>query len=185
MSVVNIPALWAAVAAKVDAKLFSRADDPFHVWFDYGRYIEITRRLTEKDGGVTTPSKRFPLIWLVIPFEEEYGNTGEVTELKNVQIIIATTTKLDSTTPQRMIDNFVPRLYPIYEEMIKQIKISGFFSEIGYDVPHKKIDQPYWDGKEGGAQQANMFNDFIDAIQLKNIRLTVNETTCDQFRLIG
>lgn len=184
MSAVNIPTLWAAIAARVDARLFARTTDPFHVWFDYGRYIEITRRLTEKEGGTTTASQKFPLIWLVIPFDEDYGKTDQVCELTNLQIIIATTTKLDSTTPGRFADNFVPRLFPIYEELINQIKISGFFSEIGYDVPHKKINQPYWDGKDG-AQQANMFNDVIDAIQLKNIRLTVNETTCERFRLIG
>lgn len=185
MSVVNIPALWAAIAEKVDAKLFGRTIDPFHVWFDYGRYLEITKRLTEKQQGTTEKLKRFPLIWLVIPFDEEYGKTDQVCELTNLQIIIATQTEVDSTTPDRMVDNFIPRLYPIYEELLKQIKISGFFSEIGYEVPHKKVDQPYWDGKDNGAQQANMFNDAIDAIQLKNIRLTVNETTCERFRLIG
>jgi hypothetical protein len=184
MSLVNIPALWASVAAKVDAKLFARTTDPFHVWFDYGRYIEITKRLTEKQQGTTEALKRFPLIWLVIPYDETYGETDQVCELTNLQIIIATQTKIDSTTPQRMADNFIPRLFPIYEELIKQIKLSGYFSEIGYNVPHIKTNQPYWDGKDG-AQQANMFNDYIDAIQLKNIRLTVNETTCERFRLIG
>lgn len=185
MSVINIPELWRVIATKVDVKMFSRATDPFHVWFDYGRYIEITRRLTEKQGGITTVSKRFPLIWLVIPFDEEYGDTDQVCELSNLQIIIADLTNKDSTTPARMADTFADRLFPIYEELIKQIKLSGFFSEIGYNVPHKKINQPYWDGKENSQQQANMFNDYIDAIQLKNIRLTVNESTCDRFNLLA
>lgn len=185
MSVINIPDLFATIAEKVDQKLFTRTEDPFHVWFDYGRYMEITRRLTEKQQGTNERSKRFPLIWLVIPFDEEYGKTDQVCELSNLQIILACQTEIDSTTPDRMVDNFIPRLYPIYEELINQIKLSGFFSEIGYNVAHKKIDQPYWDGKDNSTQQANMFNDAIDAIQLKNIRLTVNETTCERFRLIG
>lgn len=183
--VINIPELFRVIVTKVDTVLFGKPVDPFHVWFDYGRYLEITRRLTEKQQGTTEKSKRFPLVWMVIPFDEEYGKTDQVCELSNLQIIIACQTEIDSTTPDRMVDNFIPRLFPIYLELLKQIKVSGFFSEIGYDVPHKKINQPYWDGKENGANQANMFNDVIDAIQLKNIRLTVNETTCDRFRLIG
>lgn len=182
---INISALFAQVAASVNTSLSTRAVDPFNVYFDYGRYLEITRRLTEKQGGVTTPSKRFPLIWLVIPFNEHYGDTEQVCELSKLQIMIACLTNKDSTTPDRMADNFVPRLFPIYDELIKQITISGFFSEIGYNVPHDKINQPYWDGKENGPNQANMFDDFIDAIQLKNIQLTVNEQTCAQFKLIG
>jgi hypothetical protein len=181
----NIPALFGAVAAKVHNVLSTRATDPFAIYYDYGRYLEITRRLTEKGKGITDKTRRFPLIWLVIPFKETYGNTGEVCELTDLQIIIATQTEPDSTTPDRMVDTFTPRLFPIYDELIKQIKNSGFFSEIGYDVPHVKINQPYWDGKESGNSAANMFNEFIDAIQLKGIRLTVNETTCDRFRLIA
>lgn len=179
MSVINIPELFKAVAAKVAAKL------TFPVFFDYGRYLEIDRRLTEKAGGKTTKAERFPLIWLVIPFSETNGGTGEYTELTNLQIIIAAITDPESTTPDRMNTNFKDVLYPIYEELLKQITISGYFSEIGYNIPHTKTDQPYWDGKENGTQQANMFSEFIDAIQLKNIRLTVNETTCSRFRLIA
>lgn len=186
MTLVNIPELFRAVAAKVNTTFSTRSTDPFPVYFDYGRYLEITRRLTQKTMGVESKSERFPLIWLVIPFEERNGQTEEYTDLTNLQIIIATLTKPDSTTPDRIADNFIPRLYPIYFELLNQVKESGYFSDIGYGIEHRKIDQPYWDGKDGvSGGGANMFDDFIDAIQLKNISLTVNESTCDRFRLIG
>lgn len=181
---INISALFAQVAANIDAKFAVRAVDPFRVWFDYGRYLEITRRLTEKQGGTTTRSQRFPLIWLIIPYGEIYGKTDQVCELKGLQIIIATLTEPDSTTPDRMTDTFVPRLLPIYDELIKQFETAGLFNFDGFDIPHEKINQPYWGG-EDGKQQANFFNEPIDAIQLKNIQLTVSQSSCDRFRLIG
>lgn len=180
----NISSIFAQVAANVDSVLSSRATDPFSVYFDYGRYKEITRRLTEKQGGVTTRSQRFPLIWLVIPFDETYGKTDEVCELSNLQIIISCQTEVDSTTPDRMVDNFIPRLFPIYDELIRQLNISGFFTYDGMQIPHKKVNQPYWGG-EDGQQTANFFNEPIDAIQLKNMQLTVNEQNCSRFKLIG
>lgn len=182
---INIPALFGAVAAKVNTVFSTRLSDPFTVYYDFGRYLEITNRLVEKGKAIVGKNQRYPLIWLVIPFREIYGDSNGYCDLTDVQIIIAMPTEPTSTTPDRIAENYVPRLYPIYEELLKQIRISGFFSEIADEIQHIKIDQPYWDGKENGNSAANMFNDFIDAIQLKNIRLTVNETTCLRFRLIG
>lgn len=178
--VVNIPELFRSIVAKVNTKFSTRSVSPFNVYYDYGRYTEIDRRLMEK---TLAKHEKYPLIWLVIPITERFVDVGDL-ELRNFQIIIATITKKESTTPDRYTENYIPFLWPVYDELINQIKISGYFTDLGGNVSHDKINQPYWDGKDG-QQQANMFQDFIDAIQLKNISLTVNETTCDQFRIIG
>lgn len=180
IGVINIPALFATLAARVNTAL--SPDLP--VYFDYGRYIEVTRNLTQKDGGITTKNKKYPLIWLVYPFTVQECIAGVGVEILDMQIIIATVTTQASTTPDRMAENFIPKLYPIYEELKRQIDNSGFFEDIDFENVHKRIDQPYWDGKDG-TSVANLFNDFIDAIQLKNIRLKVNEETCDRFALIS
>lgn len=180
IGVINIPALFQELATRVNTAL----SPGLPVYFDYGRYIEVTRNLTSKSAAIASKNNKYPLIWLVYPFTVQETIAGVGVEILDMQIIIATITTAASTTPQRMEENFIPKLYPIYQELKKQIDNSGFFSDIDFDNVHKRIDQPYWDGKDGSSV-ANMFNDYIDAIQLKNIRLQVNEETCDRFELIS
>lgn len=182
--VVNIAALFNSLAEKVNAALSSRAENPFPVYYDFGRYVEVTRNLTSKDGGKESKNKKYPLIWLVVPYTVVDTWIEGPCEIKNLEIIIATATKQASTTPDRINENFIPFLYPIYDELRKQIDISGYFDDIDFNNDFERIDQPYWDGKQG-TSQANLFNDYIDAIQLRGIRLTVNEQTCEKFQLIG
>lgn len=181
--VINIPALFSALAAKVDLILSTRTEDPFHVYYDYGRYLEVTRNLIAKDGGDQTKHEKYPLIWLVVPYAVVETIPGIDCEIRDMEIIIATTTIQASTSPERIVKNFIPRLWPIYDELRRQIDRSGFFTDIDFDNVHTRIDQPYWDGKE--TRGANLFTDYIDAIQLKNIKLKVTEQTCERFNLIS
>lgn len=182
--VVNIPALMKAISVKVDSVLSQREVDPFHVFHDIGRYTEVSRNIIAKDGGVSTKAKKYPLIWVVVPYDVIETIPGETCEIKNMQIIIATRTREDSITPNRIEANFVPRLWPIYDEWRNQVDNSGFFQDIDYENYHTRVDQPYWDGKDG-AQVANLFGDYIDAVQLKGIHFKLTYETCDRFRLIA
>ena len=184
--ILNIPALFEAVAGKVSAKLNARAQDPFPVYFDYGHYNEVTARLLDKGKSISQKTKRFPLIWLVMDFREIYPvDMDYYCELPEVQIIIATPTKQNSTTPQRMQENFAPRLYPVYQEWKKQMANSGFFHDLDADaIPHEKVDRPFWGGQEQ-SNGANLFNEFIDAIQIRKLKLFVNPPTPNSFKIFN
>lgn len=188
---ISITDLFKDVAEKVNAVLSTRATDPFPVFFDYGYKNEVTRNLTHKDAGITTKDKKYPLIWLVMAFKERYVDDKDYyCELPDISIIIATITRNDSTSAQRIEANFVPRLYPIYTELLNQIAASGYFTVLSPEsIPHEKIDRPYWGGEEETARtmtgSANLFNDFIDAIQIRGLNLFVNESVCDQFKLLN
>jgi hypothetical protein len=186
-NVINIPELFRAVTARVNNVLNTRNSDPFPVYFDYGRYLEVERRLAAKSvSSNSLKYKRFPLIWLVIPFREYNGDTEQYTKLRDLQIIICNLTDPNSTTPDRYATNFVTRLWPIYTEFLRQLPVTGYFSDITYNLQHTKTDQPYWDGGEGvSAGGANMFGDTIDAVQISNLELTVNNARCDNLRLIA
>lgn len=179
----DILAMFEVIVNKVNSKLFAKGIP--EAIFDYGRYIEVTRNLTEKGQGIS-PSvrKKYPLIWVVVPYTVENIIAGVGAEITDMQIIIATGTDNKSTTKKRIAENFIPVLRPVYYELMNQIDRSGFFNDIDLDNNHKYIEQPYWDGKDGSSV-ANLFDDFIDAIQLKNIRLKINESTCDRFRLVS
>lgn len=188
MSNIHIPDLFSAIAAKVNDTFSTRLTDPFNVYFDYGHYAEVTRTLTQKDGGISQKAKKYPLIWMVMDYEENFGGTDDnFCELPALQFIIAVQTEIAITTPTRVEKSFMPRLYPIYSEFIEQIFQSGFFQVINPEnIVHKRILRPYWGIQDSqGNGQANIFNDFIDAIQIKGMQLTVNESVCDQFQIIS
>lgn len=182
IGVLNIPAMFEVIVNKVDKAIYKNYF--FNVHFDYGRYNEVTRTLIAKAGGVTTPYKRFPLIWMVYPFTVVESIAGIGAKIEGLNIVLACETVQESTTPERMQTSFIKQLYPMFAEFKNQIDRSRFFSDIDFDNVFKRIDQPYWDGKDG-EQKANAFEDFIDAIELRDISLTVNEETCERFQLIG
>ena len=186
-TVIHIPDLFADIVAKVN-QVTMAYESPFPVFFDYGHYVEITRNLTQKDASVSQKDKKYPLIWLVMDFDEDFGGIDDsYCDLPALQLIIAVPTQPALTTPERVEKNFRPLLYPIYVELIEQIFQSGYFQTINPDnIKHKMILRPYWGGQDSnGNGTANLFNDFIDAIQVKNLQLKVNESVCDTFNILS
>ena len=185
MDFILIPELFQKVVDRVNENLSTRAVDPFEVYYEYGHYAEIVSALKEKDGSITKKNSKYPLFWLVMDFVEKCGNIKDgYCLLPNMQILIATSTDPDLSTKDRIQKTFKPRLIPAYREFISQLSNSGFFYNADSDyTPHERILRPYWGGQESGNGQANIFNDFIDCIQIRNLQLMVNENVCNQFDL--
>jgi hypothetical protein len=186
MDYIFIPDLFAAIAAKVSAVFTSRAQDPFPVYFDYGHYNEVVKNLTQKDNSISQKNTKYPLIWLVMDFVEKCGVVEDgYCSLPDIQILIAKDTNAQDSTKDRIEKTFKPRLIPVYREFINQLTLSGyFFEQSESEVPHERILRPYWGGQDSiGNGQANLFNDFIDAIQIRRLQLRVNENVCNQFNL--
>ena len=176
---VNIPAIFGEVVDRVAAKL-KRS-----VYFDFGKLREVSRRLQQKDGGTSSKGKKYPLVWLVMNYAENYGDTDEYCELKGITIMICELTETDLSTADRIKKTFIPTLYPIYQALIEELGDCGFFDHTGVlDFKHQKIDCPYWN-EDMKAGDKNQFADNIDAIQLRDLAMTVNQSTCDRFRLIA
>jgi hypothetical protein len=149
-------------------------------FYDYGHYAEVTKQLTIKDQGISDAVRtKYPLVWLVMDFAEDYGRALDVYCEVNCQLIIANATDMNYTMAERRDENFLPILYPIYSELLYQFSQSPTFRRPpAQTIQHTKIDRPYWDGKENGAGGQNLFNDFIDAIQIKNLKLSVAKLIC-------
>lgn len=169
-SSIFIPGLFEQIVAKVQARLSTP------VFFDYGHYVEVTRNLTQKDASITQRDKKYPLIWMVMDFVERYGDINyDYCQLPDLQFIIAVPTTAAMTTRDRIDKNFKPVLYPIYDAFKEEILESGMFSNAD-PLDHEKIDRPYWGGQDNmGNGTVNLFNDFIDAIQIRRLKLNVNE----------
>lgn len=149
------------------------------VYFDYGHYREITNRLKGKDRQITNKGKKYPLVWLVMDFEEDFnGNELGIYCSTSIQVIIACSTKKDNTTPGRIADNFSPVLIPVYNIFLNAIRASTTFQTVGVKEPeHTRVLRPYWDGSDNTGT-GNLFDDFIDAIQLKNLKLKIKNKIC-------
>ena len=123
--------------------------------------------------------KKWPLICLLQDFEESNGQDMTIVSEVNLNIVICTATDASYTGSQRYDESFRPTLQPLYELFIKKVAQYNGFSGLSEGlIPHTKIDRLYW-GTEGGAgNTANKFNDYIDAIEIRDLNLKYNGKNC-------
>ena len=170
-----IPDVIGSAVEKVDTAIFAKHS--FRVFFDFGHYQEVTKNLTVKGKSISQKGERYPLVWLVMDFEERHGLNPDTYADVNLHLIIAMPTNNNYTMEQRRDEVFVPKLYPIYQELLTQISKSKSFGMPKLEmIEHTKIDRPYWGGQDSmGNGTVNLFNDFIDAIEIKNLRLRIKQ----------
>lgn len=149
------------------------------VYYDFGHYAVVENNLVEKDGAPTLKDKKYPLIWLVMDFEEQIGGSTNYADVA-LHFIIAMGTSDTYSMQDRRDISFLPVLYPIYGELLNQFGRSAAFGMPSIiKIQHTKIDRPYWGIQSGsGNGLKNMFSDYIDAIELRNVKLSVKRKIC-------
>lgn len=171
------------IVSKVSTELTAKLKivDPLinAVHYDHGHPLEIIETLKQKDESTSFKTERYPIIALFQDFPEnstgEIGVQGEAI----LNVIIARPTDPNYKAAERYEKNFNPILYPIYWELMLQIHRSPVFRTLGATlIVHQKIDRLYW-GRSGlYANQGNIFNDWLDCIEIKNLKLKVNQKHC-------
>lgn len=139
--------------------------------FDHGHPTECVNRVKEYTHHDTLKFESFPRILLFHDFEEKVTYETAV----SLNVVILTDTSPTYTTPQRYTYSFDPILTPLYDLFLRQLADSANIvsTEANY-FKHTKIDRLYW-GKNGlYGNTANVFDDFIDAIELVNLELILN-----------
>ena len=93
----------------------------------------------------------------------------------SVRVLIVNQTKREFSSIKRYDENFKPILYPLYELLLEAIAEIGYFNYTSPDqIPVKKWDRMFW-GREGlYGSEGNVFNDYLDAIDIKFKSLEVN-----------
>lgn len=139
--------------------------------FEAGNEVQVTRQQTLKEQGTASKYLKYPLVWLVTPFTVDHNGAGQQ-EAQDIKIIIAERTETELTTLQRETQIFKPVLIPIYEKLLQLISTSGKFGVLGpASIKHKHTFFHYW----GKNNEANIFSDFVDVIEIKNLNLIINE----------
>lgn len=153
------------------------------VWYKYGHPKEIIELLGSQSLSPSVSPKRYPLIALFQDFAEIKGELGYDSKVK-LHMIIASRTDNSYRAEQRYSKNFKPILYPIYEELLRQLTLpkTGFTVYGDTTIKHVKIDRLYWGNKGleqlGDGKVKNVFNDWLDVIEIKDLELTVNTKKC-------
>jgi hypothetical protein len=143
--------------------------------YQYGHLKEIIQTMQEDEKAPTFRPKKYPLVALMMDFPEEKGNAGGYFGKVTVQMVIAHISDPRLKAKQRYAATFKPILLPIYYELLEQIHSSLAIVTMSVkQIQHTKYDRPYW-GSNGLSDTAgNVFNDVIDAIEIQNLQLTIN-----------
>lgn len=168
-----IPFLWRDIIQKVEAQV------GFTVLFDWGHYLEVQKRLEEKNSGMTDALReKYPLVWLVCDYAEERGKQIDLYATDRHQLLIVSLTQPNYTMQQRADKIFLPVLYPIYSALLTQIEKDVRIQVASRNlISHTKIDRYYWGGgsdKEGN----NLFSDNVEAIEIKNLEINIKQPEC-------
>jgi len=144
--------------------------------FLHGHPKEVTETLAEMTKNPTASAKKYPLIALFQDFEED--KSSDFIRIRP-QLIIATMTDKGLKAADRYELTFKPELYPIYDTFLEVIAKSGYFNEATVkQIKHIKIDRLFW-GRTGlYGSEKNIFNDYIDCIEIKELTLNVKPNSC-------
>lgn len=141
--------------------------------FDHGHPIEIVNKIKQYTHHDTLKFEVFPRICLFHDIEERIGFDREV----SCDLVIVTNTKPEYSAANRYTYSFDPTLTPLYNLFMEQLSASKYVqSESGDYFEHTKYDRLYW-GKSGlYGNSGNIFNDFIDAIEINKLKFKTLKT---------
>lgn len=166
-----VDAIGEVVKAVNTAKLESlKVQKPEIVGVNY--LYDTPKRINEKLAAMTQDpvegGKKFPLVALLQPFDENIGGVVGTNGTLNMTIIFCHYTDKTIYSNQRYESTFKPILYPIYFEFLKQLTLFGkyFFISGGVSsIQHRKRDYPY-SGYLTDQQVKQPFNDALDIIEI-------------------
>lgn len=170
------------IVSKVSIKLLSQlqAFDSgiTGVHYDYGHPLEIIETLSQKTtAGGDFVYNKYPLVALFLDADLRRGRKPGVYGEYTLHMAIIRGTDPTYKAKQRDDYNFKPVLMPIYLELMKQIFHSGLFLS-GDQIQHDPINRYYW-GRQGlYGNESNIFNDHVDCIEIKNLKLELSINYC-------
>jgi hypothetical protein len=136
------------------------------IHYEHGHYVEIQETLAQFEDSQNHYNKKYPLVAL---FEDIVGKeTKNGTELR-FSMIICYSTKSEYKSKERYQEVINPILKPIYEAIKRHMLESEYF--YGYHISHEPIIRPYAGNKGKYGNTASIFSDYLDAIEMRNIKL--------------
>ena len=141
----------------------------------YGSLKEWQQLLKEWQTDPDTKDIIWPMCWLFTPITSAHGgeNKKYVTDT-SVEVIIATQTDRNWHTPERKEKIYKPVLWPLRDEFLQAIWLSGYFDITAQnDLEYTDSDLFYY--STSPAKDQNKLAAYLDAIQLTDLGLKFRE----------
>lgn len=145
----------------------------------YGHPVEIKKRLIAKSEGDVSKFQKYPIVALIGDFVEDTLQDGNVNA--KLQILIGHHSNATEYNEDRYTKTIKPLLNPIYNEILKQLWSMPQIVK-GYNVvpKHQKIDRPHWGNPAQYGNDAYIFGDCLDAIEIRQLDLTIDAFYCNK-----
>lgn len=176
----SIPSVFKKVVADVEDALLTQLqtyDAAIQaISFFQGNILEVQQRLVEWSKSRTVKLQRFPCIILLEDIDQvrdERGGSQRFGTAK-CQVIICNATRKGWTSEQREEKNFSPVIRPVYYQFLHELSKRPEFNA-PTNPRHTFIERKQW-GTEDNT--ANILTDYVDAVELKDLTLTINFSNC-------
>lgn len=146
--------------------------------YTFGTSQYVKDRLDELSKTSQGDVKKFPLIALFYPFQEQ-RNSPEYFSKAAVRVLIACSTSKAWSNEERLKYSFQNILRPIYKRFLEALKEDGRL-DFGYsEVVKHHYAENYSYGRYGAhVSTGDAVSEPIDAINITNLELTVTNQTC-------
>lgn len=149
------------------------------VFYQFGHITEINNTLQSYSKTAEFREQKYPAIFLLQDFAEKMGIDAKTETQVKLQLLIVAGSDKNYRAADRYEKVFKPILYPIYDTFIKTLNKDGRHLDVPYDgISHEKIDRLLLSDAlvETTKGRANLFNDHLDAIEIRNLQLTILKT---------
>jgi len=154
--------------------IFKDIATEMEIKYIYGGVDECILKIHTMSKTPATNEKRFPCLVLFTDIPEVRGDDAGI-EMKVTipSLIICTATLQKWDAEERMQKNFKEVLLPKYRELLQQLEYNTDLATLSSDLlQHTKINRMSW-GKSALFTENNMGTEFIDAIEIQNLQLSV------------
>jgi len=149
------------------------------VHFFQGHPLEVIQELTKLSlAGIDFKKARYPMVALFRDYPEDKGSEVGIYSEVTWNIIIAKRTEPTYNTAKRKDLSFKPILHPIWDALEAEMMNRAEFNTSGVGLDYQQIDHYFW-GREGlFGSEKNIFLDWIDCIEIKNLNLKIKNINC-------
>ena len=148
--------------------------------FSKSSFDELVETLFQADQSGDERFNKYPLAHLVQDMVINRGGDAGVYGTAIINLIFAHQTQQAFKTGERDEKVFKPVLWPIYYQFLEQLKKSTWIFQTDAttgEFPHTVIKHAFWgDRKLQGSK--NILNDYVDAIEIRNLQLKINYSNC-------
>ena len=135
--------------------------------YQYGYVEELIETLGQMEADRAKFEDKYPLIWVAEPYEVRRDDAS-IGGVATVDIFIINQTEKTWKAKDRMENNFIPVIYPIYRELMKQIRMSVAFDHPFKNPTHTTVNRYYW-----GENSRSVLNDVVDAMKISGAKLRI------------